>query len=178
MFAFEHERFVPNLLCLGKGIGCGVPVAAVVGESRIMNVLPPGSMSSTNGGNPLSCRAALTAIEIIQRDRLPERADRLGCRMEARFAELARKSPLLGDVRGQGLVWGLEIVRDKASKEPAPDLTKQIIEAACRRGLLMIAPIGFYGNVIRIAPPLVIEEALLERALDILEEAFEAVERG
>jgi len=172
MFAFEREGFVPNLVCLGKGIGSGVPIAAVVGESRIMDVLEPGSMSSTNGGNPLSCRGALEAIEIIRRDRLPERAMALGRRMEERLCALAERSRVLGDVRGQGLVWGLEIVRDKTTREPAPDLTKAVVEAACRRGLMMIAPIGFYGNVLRIAPPLVIPEELLEKALDILEEAF------
>lgn len=175
LFAFEQEGFVPNLLCLGKGIGSGVPMAAVVGESRIMDVLEPGSMSSTNGGNPLSCRGALEAIEIILRERLPERARTLGKRMEERLCALAERSPILGEVRGQGLVWGLELVRDKASREPAPDLTKAAIDAACRRGLLLIAPIGFYGNVIRIAPPLVIEETLMEKALDILAEALEAV---
>jgi 4-aminobutyrate aminotransferase len=178
MFAFEREGFAPNLLCLGKGIGSGIPVSAVVGESRLMDALEPGSMSSTNGGNPLSCRAALAAIEIIQRERLPERAARLGARMGERLCALAVRSPILGDVRGQGLVWGLELVRDKATKEPAPDLTRRIIEAACRKGLLMIAPIGFYGNVLRIAPPLVIPEELMEKALDILETAFESVERG
>jgi len=178
LFAFEHEGFTPNLLCLGKGIGSGVPVSAVVGESRIMNVLEPGSMSSTNGGNPLSCRGALEAIEIIQRERLPERAAVLGEKMGQRLCALMEHSSILGDVRGYGLVWGLEIVRDKASKAPAPDLTKSIIEAACRRGLLMIAPIGFYGNVIRIAPPLVIEEELMMKALDILGEALSSVEKG
>lgn len=175
LFAFEHEGFVPNLVCLGKGIGSGVPVSAVVGESRIMDALEPGSMSSTNGGNPLSCRGALQAIEIIIRDRLPERAMQLGKRMEERLCAIAQKSPVLGDVRGQGLVWGLELVRDKATRDPAADLTKRVVEEACKRGLLMIAPIGFHGNVLRIAPPLVIEEELLNKALDILEEAFGAV---
>jgi len=176
LFAFEREGFVPNLVCLGKGIGSGIPVSAVVGEARIMDSLEPGSMSSTNGGNPLSCRAALTAIDIILRDRLPERALDLGGLMGRRLAAIQEGSGILGDVRGQGLVWGLEIVRDRATREPAPEICRRLIDEACRRGLLMIAPIGFHGNVIRIAPPLVIEEDLLERALAILEETFRAVE--
>lgn len=175
MFAFEQEGFVPNLLCLGKGIGSGVPIAAVLGESRLMDALPTGSMSSTNGGNPLSCRGALAAIEIIEREKLSERADCLGKKMGARLEMMAERSPYLGDVRGGGLVWGLELVRDKVTREPAPELTKRVVNEACQKGLLMIAPIGFYGNVLRIAPPLVIEDELLERALDILESVLHAL---
>ena len=177
MFAFEHEGFVPNLVCLGKGIGSGVPVSAVVGESRIMDKLETGSMSSTNGGNPLSCRGALTAIEIIEKEKLPERSMKLGKLMCERLTALQGRSGILGDVRGQGLVWGLELVTDKRSKDPAPELTKALIESACRKGLLMIAPIGFHGNVVRIAPPLVIEEELLNAALDILDKCLCEVER-
>jgi 4-aminobutyrate aminotransferase/(S)-3-amino-2-methylpropionate transaminase len=169
LFAFEQEGFVPNLVCLGKGIGSGIPISAVVGESAIMDKLEPGSLSSTNGGNPLSCRGALTAIEVLLKEDLPQRAMELGKRMEARLLEMATRSPYLGDVRGQGLVWGLELVRDKGTKEPAPELCKQVVEEACKRGLLMIAPIGFYGNVLRIAPPLVIEDDQLVAALSILE---------
>jgi 4-aminobutyrate aminotransferase/(S)-3-amino-2-methylpropionate transaminase len=178
MFAFEQEGFVPNLVCLGKGIGSGVPISAVVGESRIMDKLEAGSMSSTNGGNPLSCRGALSAIEIIEKEKLPERAMKLGTVMNERLTALQNHSRILGDVRGQGLVWGLELVKDKRSKEPATELTKALIESACRKGLLMIAPIGFHGNVVRIAPPLVIDEALLNAALEILEHSICDIERG
>ncbi len=172
LFAFEQEGFVPNLLCLGKGIGSGVPISAVLGESRFMDALEPGSLSSTNGGNPLSCRGALAAIDILLREGLPERAMTLGTRMESRLGDIAARSRYLGDVRGQGLVWGLELVRDKQTKEPAPELCKRVVDEACGRGLLMIAPIGFYGNVLRIAPPLVIEDAMLDRAMDILDEVI------
>jgi 4-aminobutyrate aminotransferase len=172
MFAFEHEGFVPNLLCLGKGIGSGIPLAAVLGESRLMDALDPGSMSSTNGGNPLSSRAALSAIEIMERDDLPGRAAKLGEVMGQRLEEIGHRCGIVGDVRGQGLVYGLELVRDKATKEPAPGLAKAVVQAACRKGLLLISPIGVYGSVLRIAPPLVIEEELLEKALQILQEAL------
>jgi 4-aminobutyrate aminotransferase-like enzyme len=175
MFAFEREGFTPNLICLGKGIGSGVPLSAVVGESRIMDALEPGSMSSTNGGNPLSCRAALAAIQIIESERLPERAARLGEQIEQRLCDMQRRCSILGDVRGAGMVWGLEMVKDKVGRAPAADLTRLIVEEACRRGLLLIAPIGFYGNVIRLAPPLVIEEALLTSGLEILGAAVQSV---
>jgi 4-aminobutyrate aminotransferase len=172
MFAYEHWDIQPNLLCLGKGLGSGVPISALVGESRILDCLEPGSMSSTNGGNPLCSRAALTAIEVIEEEKLPERAERLGKLMIDRLNEVKGKYECVGDVRGMGLAIGLEIVRDKKSKIPEPGLARCIIQEAFRRGLILIAPIGFYGNVIRIAPPLVISEDLVLKGLDIIDEAI------
>jgi 4-aminobutyrate aminotransferase/(S)-3-amino-2-methylpropionate transaminase len=171
MFAYEHWGIQPNLLCLGKGIGSGVPISALVGESRILDALEPGSMSSTNGGNPLCSRAALAAIEIIEEEKLVERADRLGRQMLDRLNEMMSKYDSIGDVRSMGLVAGVEIVTDKASKQPDAVMTRRITEEAHKRGLIMIAPIGFHGNVIRIAPPLVIEEEHLRKGLDIIEDA-------
>lgn len=174
MFGFEHYDVTPNLLCLGKGISSTLPVAAVVGESRLMDSLGPGSMSSTHGGNPLGARAALANIEAIIEEQMPENAARGGGYLARRFAELERKHQCLGDARGMGLVWGLEIVKSKASKEPDADLARRIVLQAAQRGLLMIAPIGLYGNVLRIAPPLVISEAELAQGVDILDEVLGA----
>lgn len=171
LFAYEHYGIEPNLLCLGKGIGSGVPTSALVGESRMMGVLEPGSMSSTNGGNPLSCRASLAAIDIVQEERLSDRAAKIGDMMLSRFKALQEKGDILGDVRGMGLAIGLEFVTDKTTKAPAADLTKQIIRQSFENGLIMIAPIGFYGNVIRISPPLVISEELAMKGCDIIEQA-------
>lgn len=170
MFAYEHWGIQPNLLCLGKGIGSGLPISALVGESRILDTLEPGSMSSTNGGNPLSSRASLTAIEIMEEEKLPQRADVLGQKMLARLNDMMAKYEMIGDVRSMGLVAGVEIVCDKASKQPDAVMTNKIVQEAFKRGLIMIAPIGFHGNVIRIAPPLVISEELLNKALDIMED--------
>jgi len=172
LFGFEHYKVTPNLLCLGKGISSTVPVAAVVGEARIMDSLGPGSMSSTHGGNPLGARAALKNIEVIIDEEMPENAARLGAYLARRFAELERKHECLGDSRGMGLVWGLEIVKSKAGKEPDAEAAARIVMEACRRGLLMIAPIGLYGNVLRIAPPLVITEQELAQGADILDQAL------
>jgi 4-aminobutyrate aminotransferase len=169
MFALERENLRPNLLCLGKGIGSGVPLSALVGETDIMNVLEPGSMSSTYGGNPLSSRAGLVAIDIIEKENLVENSAKIGDYMLNRFAEIQKKCEILGDIRGQGLVLGLEIVRDKKTKEPAADLTKKIVNECYQRGLVLIAPIGFYGNVIRIAPPLIISQELADKGMDIME---------
>lgn len=175
MFAFEHYNLKPNLLCLGKGIACGVPTAAIVGESRIMDVLEAGSMSSTYGGNPLSCRSALAVIEIYEEEKLAERSARIGAYLMERFKKMQKNSKYLGDVRGLGLAIGLEIVEDKKTKKPAPELTKKIVFDCYQRGLILIAPIGFYGNVIRISPPLVISEDLAVKAADIIEEVLKAL---
>ena len=171
MFAYEHWGIQPNLLCLGKGIGSGVPISALLGESRIMDALEPGSMSSTNGGNPLCARASLTAIEVMEEERLPEKADDLGRKMLDRLNGMMKKYEMIGDVRSMGLVSGVEIVTDKASKQPDAPMTRRIIQEAFGQGLIMIAPIGYHGNVIRIAPPLVISEELLMKGLDIVEDA-------
>jgi 4-aminobutyrate aminotransferase len=172
MFAYEHWGIQPNLLCLGKGIGSGLPISALLGESRLVDALEPGSMSSTNGGNPLCSRAALTAIEIIEEEHLSERADKLGKVMLDQLEKMKDKYEMIGDVRGMGLAVGVEIVKDKKSRAPDPEMTRRITEEAHKRGLILIAPIGFYGNVIRIAPPLVIPSDLVMKGLGILEEAI------
>lgn len=175
MFAYEHWGIQPNLLCLGKGIGSGLPVSALVGESRILDVLEPGSMSSTNGGNPLCSRAALAAIEIIEEERLADKADKLGKLMLDRLNEMKGRYEMIGDVRGMGLAVGMEIVKDKKSKSPDAEMTRRITQEAYKRGLILIAPIGFHGNVIRIAPPLVIPPELVLKGLDIIESAIRSL---
>ena len=175
LFGFQHYDIEPNLLCLGKGISSTVPVSAVLGEEDIMKTLTPGSVSSTHGGNSFSSRVALENINVILDENLSDNAARIGAVLDERFRAMQRKYDIIGDVRGLGLVFGLELVKDRETREPDPAATHAIIDEAYQRGLVMIAPIGFYGNVIRIAPPLVIteEEALL--GADILEEAIAAV---
>lgn len=173
-FCMEHWDIEPDLVCLGKGLGSGVPCSAVMGRHEIMDVLPAGSMSSTNGGNPLSCAAALAAIDIIEKEGLVENAARMGELFGARFADLAERVEQVGDARGMGLVWGIEMVEDKKSKKPAPELAKAVVREAYHRGLAMIAPIGMFGNVLRVAPPLVIDEAQAHESLDLFEAAVQA----
>lgn len=167
MFAMEWEDLKPDMVALGKGIGSGVPTAAMLAKSEILECLGPGEMSSTTGGNPLSCAAALAVIDIMQKEKLPQRALKIGNYILDRFKKFQPKCKILGDVRGKGLVMGLEIVKDKKTKEPAPDLAKQITLDGCQNGVLL-GKLGFYGNVIRIAPPLVISEDEAEEAVDII----------
>lgn len=174
MFCFEHYGIQPNLLCLGKGISSSVPVSAVVGEAAIMDTLSPGTMSSTHGGNALSSRIALENILIIEDEKLVENSAAMGEICKKRFAELMEKHAFFGDSRGLGLVWGLEIIdpENPGAKKPDAARAKTIVQNAWKSGLLMMAPIGHYGNVLRIAPPLVINEKELNLAIDIIDQAM------
>lgn len=168
MFALEHENLRPNMLCLGKGIGSGVTTAALMSEQRLFECLSPGEMSSTHGGNPLCTAGSLAVLDIFKEEKLEDNSAEIGRHMLERFRKMQRNSKYLGDVRGQGLVMGLEFVKDKKTKEPDAALTMEIINRCVSHGLLM-GRVGFYGNVIRVAPPLVINRDQAERSCDILE---------
>lgn len=174
-FAAGWEDLKPNFLCVGKGLGSGVPIAALMVKSKVMSSLNPGEMSSTTGGNPLSCGAALAVIEIMEEENLPENAQKIGDIIKTRFEKMAVKSKYLGDVRGKGLVIGLEFVEDKKTKEPSERKTLKFIDRSAQKGVLP-GRVGMYGNVVRIAPPLVINEEEAEEALDIMERVLEEME--
>jgi len=170
-FALEWEGLTPDLVCIGKGIGSGVPASAIGARGEVIGALGPGEMSSTMGGNPVACAAVSAVIDIMRREKLEENALRIGALMKTRLLEIQERCPYLGDVRGLGLVMGLELVKDKKTKEPAPDLTRKLIDLAAQNGLL-IGSVGVFGNVIRVAPPLVITEAEARESLDIFEKAL------
>ncbi len=171
MFAFEHFGVEPDLVVAGKGISGGIPITALIGRDRIMDNLPAGSLSSTHGGNPIACCAAVTSIEIIEEEGLLNNSEQMGQYLLEKGRKLCKESGIIGDFRGIGLMAGVEIVRDKETKNPAPDLAKQIVNECIKKGLLLIQPIGFYGNVIRMAPPLVIRREEIDEALAIFAEA-------
>jgi 4-aminobutyrate aminotransferase len=168
MFALEAEELTPQILCLGKGLGSGIPASAVLAEADIIGRLGQGEMSSTSGGNPVASAAALAVLDIIEEEGLVANARRIGSVIKSRLLEIQDRCRVLGDVRGRGLAMGLELVVDKVTKEPAADLTRRVINEAASRGLL-IGAVGMYGNVIRVAPPLVITEAQAHESVDILE---------
>jgi 4-aminobutyrate aminotransferase len=170
-FAMEWEGLTPDLVCIGKGIGSGAPVSAIAARGDVISVLGPGEMSSTMGGNPVSSAAVSAVVDIMKRERLEENALRIGQLMKSRLLEMKKRCPLIGDVRGMGLVMGVELVKDKATKEPAPDLTRKLIDLAAQNGLL-VGSVGIFSNVIRVAPPLVITEAEAHESLDIFEKAL------
>ena len=166
-WALEWENLTPDLVTIGKGIGSGLPVSAVAARGEVIGCLAPGEMSSTMGGNPVSSACVTAVIEIMQRENLVENSLRMGERMKARLLEIAQRSPFVGDVRGQGLVMGVELVKDKATKEPAPDLVRKMIDTCAQMGLL-IGSVGVFGNVVRV----VITEAEAQESQDIFEKAL------
>lgn len=174
MFAMEWEDLQPQLVCLAKGMGSGIPTSCLMGRSDVMSAVGKGEMSSTCGGNPVACAAALAVLEIIEDEGLVQNSYAMGELMKSRLCEIQDRSPYLGDVRGKGLVIGCEIVRDKKTKEPAPDLTRRLILNAAERGLL-IGSVGMFGNVIRVAPPLVLKEEDAMHSLDLFESALLAL---
>jgi 4-aminobutyrate aminotransferase len=168
MWALEHENLKPDVLCLGKGIGSGAPISAVLSTSEIFSALGTGEMSSTMGGNPLSCAGALAVFEIMEKENLVDKAARNGELLKNHLLRLMKKFPFIGDVRGMGLVYGIEFVKDRMTKAPAPDIACEIILRCVANGL-MCGKLGIYGNVMRVAPPLVITPEQIEKSVAILE---------
>lgn len=170
-FAMEWEGLTPDLVSIGKGIGSGIPASAIVARAEVIGVLGHGDMSSTLGGNPVASAAVSAVVDIMTREKLVDNALHMGILMEARLRHIQQHCPYIGDVRGKGLVFGIELVKDKITKEPAPELTKKLIDLAAQYGLL-IGSVGVFGNVIRVAPPLVINEAEAQESLDLFEKAL------
>lgn len=171
MFAMEHDGLKPDIVTLGKAIGCGVPVSAVVATNDVFSCLGKGELSSTLGGNPVSSSVVPVILDIMKDEKLVENSAQMGAYMKARLTEIAARSKYLGDVRGMGLVMGLEFVKDKSTREPAKELIKPFIDACANNGLL-VGSVGTYGNVIRVAPPLVITRDIADESLACMEKAL------
>jgi len=167
MFAIEHVGIEADLMTLAKSMGAGTPLAAVVGRASLMDTIQPGGVGGTYGGNPVACAAALEAIRIIEGLVTSGRAAELGARVRTRLDQLAESHPIIGDVRGVGAMQAIELVRDRATREPASTETSAIVAAARGKGLLLF-PAGTYGNVIRFLMPLVATDTELEEGLDVL----------
>ena len=161
MWGFQNYDVTPDLFCMGKGISSSLPISGVIGRAAVMDQYGPNAMTSTHTGNPVCCAAALANLEIIQDEKLVDNAAKVGAVMQAELAKIAAKHDCVGHLHGKGLVAGLLI--DKPGKVPNPDLAWDIINTCFGKGLLMFAPVGLYGECVKIAPPLTItEEAVLE----------------
>jgi 4-aminobutyrate aminotransferase-like enzyme len=165
VWAIEHYGVEPDLIVSGKSLGGGLPLAGVTGATALIDSVPPGGLGGTFGGNPLACVAAVEVLREVKSDSFRKRADELGARIRARLELLAARNAAVGEVRGLGPMLALELT------EPTPDLAKAVTSAARDRGLVLLS-CGIYGNVIRILVPLTIDDALLERGLDLLEESL------
>jgi 4-aminobutyrate aminotransferase-like enzyme len=168
MWASEHEQVVPDLMTVGKGIGGGLALAAVLGRSELMTTWEPDALSSTFLANALNAAAGCAAIDVLREEELVERSARLGTHALARLKGKLAESSAVGDVRGRGLFIGLEIVKDR---EPDPALAGQT-QRALRERSVLVGRAGRYGNVLILAPPLVIEEDVLDDGLDAIVEVL------
>ncbi len=161
----------PDILTCAKSIAAGIPLSGIVASKEIMDSVSPGVIGGTFGGNPLACTAALKVIEIMKRDKLIDRSLEIGEIVKARYKVMQDKYKVIGDVRGIGGMIGIEFVKDRETKEPAPELTKKIILECANNGLL-VEGAGTYNNVIRFLAPLVISNEQLEAGLNIIENAI------
>ncbi len=168
MFACERVGLDPDLMCLAKSLSNGFPLSAVVGRAPIMDAAQPGGLGGTFGGNPVSCVAALAAIETIEQEGLPARAEAIGAIVASRFDRMAARHAFIGDARGVGAMRAIELVEDRVSFTPDPARTERVIALASARGLLLLSA-GLHGNVIRTLMPLSITDAELEEGLTVLE---------
>ena len=170
MFAIEHSGVVPDMICTAKALAGGLPLGALVARADLM-AWESGAHANTFGGNPVACAAALKTIELIQSQNLPSNAAKTGTHFLGGLRRLQKKYDAIGDVRGLGLMIGIEIVTDKKSRQRNPDLRNRIVAEAFRRGLLLL---GCGENSIRFLPPLNITNAHIDVALDILDASLES----
>jgi 4-aminobutyrate aminotransferase/(S)-3-amino-2-methylpropionate transaminase len=173
LFGFEHSGIQPDLVTVAKSLAGGFPLSGVVGRAEIMDAPLPGGLGGTYGGNAIGCAAALAVIETFEQDKLLDRAERLGEKLEAGLRELARKHSMIGDVRGRGFMQAIELVTDRKTKTPDPDRAQRVIDNARQRGLLVIK-CGVHRNVIRFLAPLVVSDENLDKALGIIDAALSA----
>jgi len=173
MFAIEHWDVVPDIITSAKALGSGMPISAMIAKEDIMT-WDPGAHGSTYGGNPVASAAAQATLDVIEQENLMENAASVGAVMKENLEDIATNSKMIGDVRGLGLMIGVELVKDKTTKEKAKHETEEVMMACFERGL-MVLPCG--PNSIRFSPPLNITQQDADTALNIFTEALADVEK-
>jgi 4-aminobutyrate aminotransferase / (S)-3-amino-2-methylpropionate transaminase / 5-aminovalerate transaminase len=174
MFAMEHFEAEPDLVVVAKSIAGGLPLSGVVGRAAILDTPHAGAIGGTFIGNPVALAAACAVLDVFEEERLVERAELLGAAIRARMLDWQSRWPRIGDVRGLGAMLAIELVRDPATKEPAPELVEAVIEEGLQRGLLLLKA-GMHANCIRVLCPLTISDAELDDGLHAFEEALGTV---
>jgi 4-aminobutyrate aminotransferase len=170
MFACEHEGVEPDIVLTAKGLGSGMPIGAMIAKESVTS-WESGSHGSTFGGNPVCCAAALVTLDLVENG-LMANAARLGERLLAGACRLMANHSVIGDVRGRGLMVGMELVRDRDTREPAPELVRELVQRAFRRGLLLL---GAGRSSLRLAPPLVIDEQDVDTALGLIDSCLSEI---
>jgi 4-aminobutyrate aminotransferase/(S)-3-amino-2-methylpropionate transaminase len=173
-FASEHYGIVPDLVTTAKSLGGGLPLGGVTGRADVMDAVHVGGLGGTFGGNPVACAAALAVIDQIESEGLLERANRIGGTILGRLRAMQERYDVLGDVRGLGAMTAMELVGDRATRAPAPAAASQLMGECHRRGLVLMKA-GTYDNVVRLMPPLTIDEGLLDEGLSLIEESLAAI---
>lgn len=173
-FAIEHWGIDPDIFCLAKALASGLPIGATIAKAKIMDWMS-GSHASTFGGNPVSCSAATAVLDVVIEEKLLENAKKQGDYVLKRLREFQQKSEIIGDVRGKGLMIGVEFIEDKDSRKPASQKARDVVNSAWKRGVVA-SPCGV--SSLRLSPPLNIERAMLDIALDILEDVISEAEKS
>ena len=173
-FAIEHSGVEPDMVTVAKSLAAGFPLSGVVGRADVMDAPDPGGLGGTYGGNPVACAAGLAVMDVMRDEKLPERAARIGSVIEERMLSWAAEHPIVGDVRGLGAMMGMELVRDRNTKEAADAETARLLAVAREKGLLILRA-GTHHNVIRTLMPLTIPDEHLEEGLDMLGAALTEV---
>ena len=174
-WGFEHYGVVPDLICCGKGITSGLPLSAVIGRQEIMDLYPPGSMTSTHTGNPICAASALANLHVIRDERLIDNAHAMGEILQPELQRLGERfAPYIGAVHGKGLVASLHMVK-LGGIEPHPEAASRIVRRAVEKGLMLFAPVGYRGASVKISPPLTTPEDALREGLAVIEAAIEEV---
>jgi len=176
MFAIEHWGVEPDLITVAKSLAAGMPLSAVVGRQEIMDSVHGGGIGGTYGGNPVCCAAANAVLDVYEEENIPQKSERLGKKVRSAFDKLKRKYEIIGDVRGLGPMMALELVKDRKTKQPAPEETAAVVKYAFEKGLILLS-CGSYSNVIRTIMPLVITDAQLRKGIAILDEAFASLKK-
>jgi 4-aminobutyrate aminotransferase/(S)-3-amino-2-methylpropionate transaminase len=174
MFAIEHAGVEPDLITIAKSVAGGVPLSAVTGKAEIMDAPGPGGLGGTFAGSPLGCAAGLAVLEVMREEELLKRAQEIGRFMSSRLKGLQVRFPCVGEVRALGAMVAIELVKNSRADAPDPDLTKALVQAAGRRGLVILS-CGVYSNVIRFLAPLTISDIHLKEGCDLFELALDEV---
>jgi 4-aminobutyrate aminotransferase len=178
MFGLEHAGVKADVVSMAKGLAGGLPLSAITGRADVMDASNPGGLGGTYAGNPVACAAAHAVLDVIEDEKLCDRANAIGKIILDRCNKIKSSNlNCVGDVRGLGAMCAIELVKDKASAEPAPQLTQALLKVANENGLILLS-CGTYGNVIRFLVPLTASDALVREGMDIFEASLtEAVTR-
>jgi 4-aminobutyrate aminotransferase/(S)-3-amino-2-methylpropionate transaminase len=174
MWGIEHYDVEPDLMTIAKSIAAGLPLSAVIGKAEIMDAPGDSAIGGTYVGNPVAQAAALAVLDVFEEENLVERAGQIGETIRSRMQAWQQRWDAIGDVRGLGAMLAIELVNDRGTKDPAPELASAVVEAASERGVLLLKS-GIYSNCIRVLVPLVISEGELDEALGVWEDALGSV---